>query len=247
MSKELLRPLKVSITGIDGAGKSTVTDLTALSLGQDSRIARISRPTYSIVRGQKTMHYEKLLRGVDRLHAIADQMEDITLICGVNALNVVLQGRVIEPGLIRKIRPNLVLGSRDYLIDPSVYAIFYTRRFSRRDMESRLSRLQIISGLDFRDVIFFLTVPPDEAVARIDRRISLEKSDPTKPLREKWRHMHEKSEHLGRLQCEYNEALEVARKRSGTQIIEIDTTRHTQDETASLITDKLKDLLNERS
>lgn len=243
MAKEGFNPLKVSITGIDGAGKSTVTRLIAAELGQEQRVARISRPSYTIVDGVKKGRYQKLLGAVDGLHAIADRTENPRYVLGVNALNVVLQGRVIEPGLIRKVQPDIVLGSRDYLIDPSVYAIFYSRKLGKRDMDSRLDYMQRVSGMNFRDVIFFLTVPPDEAVERIERRIALERQDPTRPEREKWRHMHEQPEHLARLQHEYTSALEVAQQRSNAKVFELDTSKLGQEEVASFVAATLRDFL----
>ncbi len=244
MSKEEIHPLKVSITGIDGAGKSTVTDFLASQLGEEERVARISRPSYSVVEGEKQFHYERLLGTVDRLHSFADHTRKPKLVLGANALNVVLQGRVIEPGLINKIKPNLVLGSRDYLIDPSVYAIYYSPRLAERSMDERLSYMQQISGLDFRDVIFFLTVPPQEAVARIERRIESESQHLSgDKKREKWRHMHEQEEHLSTLQRGYEDALEVVYQRRRTPIYEIDTTASNPQQITDFIGNTIKDFL----
>jgi len=243
MSNERFNPLKISITGIDGAGKSTVTGLAASELGLDQAVARISRPAYSIVDGHKKDRYQRLLRTIDRLHGIADRTENPRYVLCANALNVVLQGRVVEPGLIRKIQPDIVIGSRDYLIDPSVYAIFYSKSLRRKNMDERISIMQQISGMDFRDIIFLLTVPPDEAVARIEKRIELEKKDPMRPEREKWRHMHEQPEYLEMLQYEYKDALGVVRRRSDAKIFELDTSKLGQEEVTGYVVSTVRDFL----
>ena len=203
MNKENLNPLKVSITGIDGAGKSTVTGIVVTTLGQDNRVARISRPAYSIVEGYKQNHYQRLLNVVDSLHEIADRTCNKRCVLCANVLNVLLQGRIIEPGLIRRIKPDIVIGSRDYLIDPAVYAIFYSPLLAKKNMDDRITHIQRMTGIYFRDIIFFLTVPPDEAVSRIEKRIALERANSTKPERKKWRHMHEQTHHLSLLQPQY--------------------------------------------
>lgn len=83
MSKEGFNPLKVSITGIDGAGKSTVAKQVARELGNDFKVAGISRPSFTIVEGHEKQRYRRLLRTVDGLHTIADRAESPRLVLAV--------------------------------------------------------------------------------------------------------------------------------------------------------------------
>lgn len=245
---EKVRPLSVSITGIDGSGKSTVMNSLAEDLGQDINLLRISRPTFSIVEGEKRNHYTSLLRSIDALHHIADKTASPSCVLAANTVNVVLQGRVIEPSLIRSQNPELVVGTRDYLVDPSVYAIFYSPRLADKPMDERLKLMHRITGLPYREVIFFLTVPPDEAVARIEKRIQEERQKTTGVEREKWRHLHEYPDHLEMLQKEYYHAFDVVKDQSAqTLVYEIDTTLYPKAEIADLIGSQIRQTLQERT
>lgn len=245
--KEPYRPLTASITGIDGAGKSSVSTIVTNQLPCDVRIAKISRPVYSVTDGKTQPKYTRMMGVVDMVHAFADEKRSKNLSLAANAIDVVAQGRIIEPGLIRNVRPQLVLGTRDYLIDPSVYASYYSKFLSGRSMETRLDFFKRLTGSSIRDVIFFLTVPPDEAVARIDRRILDEAGGETNPARLKWKHMHEREDHLTMLQSQYHIALDILRKREKPAIYHIDTSKYTKEQVADQITSTLETHLAKQS
>ena len=234
--KEQFKPLTTSITGIDGAGKSTVSEIVTAQLAPDIRIAKISRPVYAMLNGQRKARYSRLMSTVDRFHSFADERRSKSLSLAANALDVIAQGRLIEPRMITKDAPDIVLGTRDYLIDPAVYATFYSGVLSRRTTEERIALFQKITGSSVRDIIFFLTVPPDEAVSRINRRIDSEAEGSSSSSRLKWRHMHEEAKHLEELQKEYFQALRVMRKIGNPEIHEIDTSQYTRGQVADLIT-----------
>lgn len=247
MKTEVLTPLKASITGIDGAGKSTATDLVAGAIGTECNVVRVSRPTYSIVEGEKRDHYQAMLGLLDKLHELADVTQMRGAIMATNALNVIMQGRMIEPHMIYANNPELVLGSRDYIVDPSVYAMFYSPTLAKMSMTDRIDHMQDITGLEFRDVIFFLTVPPEIAIQRIEQRIESESKKRSKYGRKKWRHIHETQQNLGMLQVEYYNAFDVIAKKSSTKIYEIDTTRMDQVEVYEKIANTLSAFLKNKS
>ncbi|GEM_PF-988289 len=209
---------KVSVLGIDGSGKSTITDSIAMQFGRDNlRIARVGLPTYTIVEGERRDPYRRLLGMVDGLQGLPGGV-DI-------ALNVFLQGRVVEPGLIRSLRPDLLIGSRDYVIDPSVYAMFYSPTLSRRPMGQRLAIMNRITGLNFRKVIFLLTVPPEVALERLERRRTLQKPGTRVVGERRAPDKHENTHSLGLLRREYDSALNEVARRTDTQIFEVDAMR----------------------
>lgn len=238
-------PYKISITGIDGSGKSTATDAVALELGKHYRVARVSRPAYSVVNGVKNPYYQRLLGAIDSLHATADKTENLRYVLWVNALHVALQGRVIEPGLIKKAKPDILLTSRDYIIDPAVYTSVYAPKYSAQNMVRKIKHMQRITGLSYRDVVFLLTVPPDVAMKRIEQRIAKEKLNPGAAEREKWLHVHEEPETLGNLQSGYFNALKIIQALSEkTQIEIVDTYQQGEDEVAKYILIALRNLLS---
>lgn len=245
MSLERSRPFRTVITGIDGAGKSTTAGFVVENLKDECRIVKPgpSRPVYSVVDGEKRYHYQRLIKTIDLLHSLADRSENPELVGVVNAINVTVNGRIIEPTLVRRLQPELVLGARDYYVDPAVYALVYKRTLAKKPMKERIEFLQKVTRVEFRDVIFFLTVPPDEAVERIEERIEREKSNPNASEREKWRHMHEEPETLTLLQHEYYAALKEVQKQAPIQVFEIDTSNFPQTQVVDLITNTIRQYL----
>lgn len=242
-------PLRVVVTGIDGAGKSTIVGIIAEQMCREYRVVKPgpSRPVYTIVDGEKQYHYRWIIGLIDRLHGLADKTKKPEFIGAVNAINVILNGRVIEPSLVRRFQPELVLGARDFYIDPAVYSVVYQRRLASEPMKKRMDFLKTITGAPFRDVVFFLTVPPEEAVARIERRIAKERQDSGASEREKWRHMHEDPVTLARLQSEYYDALGELQNRSPVQIYEIDTNGMPQVRVAEFIATAIREQIGNRS
>lgn len=230
-------PLRAVITGIDGAGKSTTAGIVAEKMGREYRLVKPgpSRPVYTIVDGEKQYHYQRIVGLIDRLHGFADKTKKPEFIGAVNAINVILNGRVIEPSLVRRFQPELVLGARDFYIDPAVYSVVYQPRLASKNMSERFDFLKTVTGAPFRDVVFFLTVPPEEAVERIERRIAKERASPGASEREKWRHLHENPETLTRLQTEYYDALGTLQNKSPVKIYEINTSGMPQVKVADFI------------
>jgi len=219
---------RLAITGPDGAGKSTTARMVALQIGQDFRLIQPgpSRPVYAVVNREIQYPFQSLIQLIHRLHGLADRTRRPALVGAVNALNVLLCARVVEPILIRRFDPELILRGRDPRVDPSVYSSVYLPIFARQPMEKRIDSLGRLTGLPCSDVIFFLTVPPDEAIRRIEARIVLEKGDPsiisaTRSWR--WRHIHEDPDTLAFLQSEFYRGFDALLRRWPVQIYEIDT------------------------
>lgn len=218
-------PLRAVITGIDGAGKSTTAGIIAKQMGKEYILVKPgpSRPVYTIVGGKKQYHYHRIIGLIDRLHGFADKTKNPGFIGAVNTINVYLNGRVIEPSLVQRFQPELVLGARDFYIDPAVYSVVYQPYLASKPMGERIDFLKTVIGAPFRDIVFFLTLSPEEAIERIKRRIAKERITPGAGEREKWRHLHENPETLTRLQTEYYDALRAIQSRSPVKIYEINT------------------------
>lgn len=230
-------PLRAVITGIDGAGKSTTEGIIAARMGQEYNLVKPgpSNPVYTIADGEKQYHYQRIIDLIGHLRRIADKTQKPEFIGAVNAINVTLNGRVIEPSLVRRFQPELVLGARDFYIDPAVYSIVYQPRLASKPMGERMDFLKLVTGAPFRDVVFFLTVPPEEAVERIEKRIAKERLNHGASEREKWRHPHENPQTLTRLQIEYYDALGTIQTKSPVKIFEINTSGRPQTQVADFI------------
>jgi len=217
-------------------------------LAVDNRIVNApSRPVFSVVEGKRQEHFRCLIGLIDKLHGFADKSQNPNLVCAVNAAHVILQGRIIEPSLIQRIQPTLVLGARDLLVDPAVYAVFYSPRLAAKSMSERIDFLSNLTGATTRDTIFFLTVTPQEAVRRIEARMEKEKNSLAGVGRAKWRHLHENPIALERLQREYYAAFDEIHRREHIDVFEIDTSQMTQSEVGDFIKAKIRARSNRRS
>ena len=114
-------------------------------------------------------------------------------------------------------------------------------------MSERFDTLKSLINAPYRDVVFFLTIPPDKAIERIEHRIATERKNPQATEREKWRHMHEEPISLQKLQLEYFSALEEIRKRHPVQIYQMDTTDFPQRQVVSFITQILLGHLEQKN
>lgn len=228
-------PIRVAITGIDGAGKNSTLDGVVDRLKPDYSIVKPNIPASSFENGRERKHYTKLLKLIDNLHEYGDRTNNPKMVGAVNSIFVLLNSRLVEAGMIRNVHPDLVIGERDFHLDPSVYAIFYSPALAKRNMEERMKLVQKVTGAEDRSVIFFLTVPPDEAIKRINGRIEAEKKTSEGVKRLKWRHLHEEPHSLNRLQHEYYNAIAALRKRSPVDIIEIATNDFSQGDVVGFI------------
>lgn len=230
------RPVTVSITGIDGAGKSTAEVMTTQILIKEHSILKPSRPVYTIIDGKKQIHYANATRAIDNLHHYADRWHSRTLVSVVNAFSLILSSRVFEPTLIDKYHPEVVMHGRDYYIDPAVYSIFYSPQLGSRPMEERVDRLQQMFRAPFRDMVFFLDLSPEEAVTRITARLARERANPQATEREKWQHMHENVSVLTLLRAEYYSALSFLEDKSPqTTVFRIDMMDKRREEVAECV------------
>lgn len=237
---------KVAVTGVDGVGKSTATwhALEALAKENQLKIVKPNPPAELITPAGRINQYIGLYRLVDRLHGLADRRRSRTSILIVNSLRVALQGRIVEPGLVRRHRPDLIVTTRDLITDSAVYQVFYTPRQLLRPIPERIARAKRVSGTAYRDLILFLTVDPQEAMRRIEKRIEEEKAKAPEITRAHWLHMHENQKAILLLQAEYYQVIPYVRRQNPTRIIEVDTLEYSREEVSNIIAQEVRAYLD---
>ena len=238
------RPFRLSLTGIDGAGKDSVAKaaLTRISSERpESHLIKLGRPAYTFTNGQASQVYKRVSHGFDRLNELADSFHNPQLVMAGNGLSIVMQTRVLEQHALRRTPPSLIVGSgRDPLVDPAVYFSYYASKLSKTvDVPQRLRTMARLTGVQ-RDLIVMLRVDPEVAVERIDARIAAaaegyQDGQPV-PVRAKTiRHMHENAADLAMIGAGYDQTLSSLQAfRPETAVVEIDTTERTRDEVALL-------------
>lgn len=237
-------PLRATITGVDGTGKTTATNIVAGQIGREHKLIKQgpSGSIYTIVDGKINYHYKNITGLLDRLHVFADRTKNVKFIGAVNALSVYLNGRMIEPSLSKVLKPEVALRTRDIYVDSAVYSIVYQTPFANRSMDRKIDLLKTFIGSPFSHIIFFLTASPEEAMKRIEGRIANEGngSDVKKQTE-----LHENHQTLMRLQNAYYPALEALQNKSRVKIYEINTLNMSVDQVsnfiASIIKEQIKD------
>jgi len=239
MAIERENALTCATVGIDGTGKSTSLNLATdlLSEAGVDRIAFLGRKPFSVESGKKKYHLG-FLRVLDYLHEIADRTGNKDVVLWTNLAHIYTQGRLVEPYMVHRVKPALILSPRDYLVDSTVYADIYWQELSRQGIDACRKRAETISGMEPRNLLFFLTAPTDIAMQRIQRRLSEHSFDRETHHRPKWAHMHEKDAALlEQLRVRYYPVLQHFLNTFNLEIHEIDTTRQNAYEVAGYISD----------
>lgn len=229
-------PLRISITGMDGSGKSSAYRAFVASVPENLTVVRISRFSSVIHNGEEQIVDRQISQGLDNFHSWADSTKNRRVVSVANALSVLYAWRVQEKQLVKKYGPDLVLALRDPYIDPIVYAKFYSPdTLGAMTLEGREKVLKGLHGAPVSNSVVFLDVDPQVAVGRIDQRLKEEAQAKTQLERSKWVHLHENITDLTAIRLEYANALSYFQSRHGTEIIEIDTVRHSKSEVAKIL------------
>jgi thymidylate kinase len=245
-------PFRLSVTGIDGAGKDTITKLMLQKASADFDVIKLGRPAYAFTDGLPNQIYRRTTEGIDRLHQFGDRHYNPHFVTAANALNVLVQSRILERHASkRNPTPDIIASSRDPRVDPAVYFSFYgSPLFSRNvGMEQRLSTMQRLTNVE-RNLIVLLKVDPRVAVERIDARveeearIKAESGQASAGMRDKSRHIHENVEDLTALASGYDHALSALQEVRSTAVVEIDVTERPIESVTNLAYLAVQEVMN---
>jgi thymidylate kinase len=233
---ESMIPLRISIIGIDGSGKSTTTLRAIRSLSNPFSICKTGRnPLYAY---QEEISYclPKTAKFFEELFKRVDATKRRGWI-GLSRLFFVLFQGWLEPYMNKRYRPDLILTTRCMVIDSAIYSDFYYPFISQKlTIAGKLKLTQQYSRLPFRDLYFYLNTPIETAVARIHKRIADDHPEITYG-RDYWLHLHEHEDSLKLFDLKFRETLKVAQESNRFKVIEIDTAIHNEEEVARLISE----------
>lgn len=191
-----MAPLKVTISGIDGSGKSTSASAVSRRLARDGlvvvhplRRAYVDRP------GRAREYFGDPIHAVvDRTHRGFDRLGSRTAVGLVNVAYARVW-RSVEAWAVARYRPDVVLSGRCSVLDGAAYAPFYFGATRALDPARRLATSARIGGAAPPDLRFLLEVDGPVAHARILDRIAKERAVGVDD-RQKWTHMHETPDEL---------------------------------------------------
>ncbi len=233
-------PVRISITGMDGSGKSSAYRAFAEGVPQDLTVVRVSRFCSVIQGGKEQLVNRDVSQKLDDFHSWADKTKNRAFITLANTLWVLYSWRIMAPKLEEEFHPDLVLALRDPYIDPMAYAKYYsTRLLGSRNLRDREKLLKRIHGAPVSNSIIFMDVEPQTAVERIDQRIADERLLPDAPERTKWIHLHENVPDLVGIRQEYGSVLDYFQSNHGVDVLRVDTMVHDKEESGRIVRDKL--------
>ncbi len=229
-----MNPFRISVIGIDGSGKSTTTLRAIYSLSNQFPICKTGRNPFFIWKGNVTPCLIHIANFFENLFKKVDASKKRGWI-GLSRIIFVLFQGWLEPYMVKRYHPKLVMTTRCMLIDPAIYSDFYYPKASRRmDIEKKLKIIQQIIRLPFRDLYFFLNTPISKAIERIYKRISDDHPEVTYG-RDYWLHLHEHPEILQFLDQKFKETLKIAQNGSDFNVVEINTAYYVEEEVAQWI------------
>jgi len=229
-----MEPQRISVIGIDGSGKSTTVLRAIHSLSHQVVICKTGRSPFFIRKGEISPCLPRAADFFESLFRRVDATKKRWWIGLTRLLFVLFQGW-LEPYMIKKYQPELLMGTRCMVIDSAIYGDFYYPWISRRmATESKLTSARLCSRLPFRDLYFFLDTPIEAAMERIYRRISDDHPEITYG-REYWLHLHEHEESLRFLNQKFRETLPRAQAKASFKIVEIDTVKRNEEQVSTLI------------
>jgi len=225
---------ELSITGIDGCGKSTsISNLIDKESQNYDAIAMVGKSSY--IDGQKFDNRKYLFKNVsaamDLGHCIGTYLKSRFLVSGVNAVNG-LVCTAINLQIRKKYNPDIIIYGRDLILDPAVYLPIYHPSTKNISMEKRLNFFSKIFKTNVPSNLVYLFLDPQIALERIDARIREHNSKPGNI--ECWKHLHETKQGLSFLAEEFEKGLFELRK-NGTKILRIDTGRYSLEDVVEQI------------
>lgn len=231
-----MNPLRISIVGIDGSGKSTTTLRAIHSLSHQFLICKAGRSPFVIWKGNTSYCLSKVAIFFEKLFKRVDATRKRQLIGLTRLIFVLFQGW-LEPHMIKRYQPDLVMTTRCMVIDSAVYSDFYYPLISQKmTIEGKLKLAQQYTRLPFRDLYFFLNTPIQTAKERIYKRISDEHPEVSYG-RDYWLHLHENEETLRLLGKKFRETICIAQIKAPFKVVEIDTAKRSEEEVAQLISE----------
>lgn len=167
-----------SIVGPDGSGKTTTVDTVASMLGKSYSVgvlASLRNPSYVIHKGNQQLLFPTLTSKVAMLYEKGQDHNPLALFASC-LIYIAMQGRLIEPHIVKNYHPDVLLQDRHRLVD----SIIMFRHYGVRNVPFNImtSAVETIGGKNVTDDLILLTISPEMAYKRsLQKKKSYKKSD----------------------------------------------------------------------
>lgn len=228
------RTVKISILGLDGAGKSTTVAYFTKRYYKDFFIVKMGRSVYYYDRqsGEKINLFTNLLKRIDNMYAKYESRQSRFGII-LASIYYVLATRYMENYIIRKIKPDIIIASRDISIDTVIYVDYYIPFIKYIPKPIVRFFIRLFSFFPKKsDMIIYLNLSPKESIKRIKKREVKKKVDKS-VMRIKSRYRHENFKDLSKISKNYDAYLnDYLKKKKGISVVYVDAdNKHTKEKT----------------
>ncbi len=228
------KTVKISILGLDGAGKSTTVAYFTKMFYKQYFIVKTGRSVYYFDKnsGEKIELFTDKLKKIDEKYAKYEQKKSRlgivwASICYVFAL------RFIERYIIRKFKPEIIIASRDISVDTVIYVDYYIPFMKYIPKPILRFFIRLFSLFPKKsDLIIYLQLDPKESIKRIKKR-ELKKKVDKSVMRIKSRYRHENFKDLKKISENYDHYLQdYLSKKKKVTVVYIDANKmHTKEKT----------------
>ena len=164
---------KISISGIDGCGKSTLIPQVVDHYAKGQTVVKFGRPIY-VQKGDERIYIARWVSDIsDRVHMLCDEINFRT---GVGIVNIGYGAihSLIGWHILKKYDPSLIITGRDPILDSAVYSTYYFPPTKHISSGLRLKLTKEASQEDYPDGLLFMAIPVEVALERIEKRIQAE-------------------------------------------------------------------------
>ncbi len=228
------KTVKVSILGLDGAGKSTTVAYFTKRFYKNYFIVKMGRSVYYYDRntGEKVQLFTKLLKKVDNMYAKYEARQSRIGIVWASIFYV-FATRYMESWVIRKLKPDIIIASRDISVDTVIYVDYYIPYIKYVPKPVLRFFIRLFSLFPKKsDMIVYLELDPKESIKRIKKR-ELKKKIDKSVMRIKSRYRHENFKDLKKIAENYDYYLkDYLFKKKGITVVYVNANEmHTKEKT----------------
>lgn len=220
--------LKASISWIDGCGKSSTIAWTTESLGQEYLIAKVGRPSY--IFGPSNLKEEinnNISSKIEKYRPIVNKRWLRPIIAWLNAVFAINQW-IITENILKDYQPDILINSRDTIIDSIVYSSFYIPPTRHIGTNIKINALQYLTQSQLPNMFIYMDIDPENSIERIIKS---------------WRPLdrHETVENLTNLRNHYEEIMSYLYGHTSTSARPIDVNELTLPQVIKLMSNTIKE------
>ncbi len=230
---EKKKTIKVSVLGLDGAGKSTTVAYFTQTFYRELFIVKLGRSAYYYDQktGEKIPLFAALLKKIDAMYEKYEKKQSRLGIVWAS-IYYVFAMRWMENRVRKKMKPDLIIASRDISIDTIVYINYYLPFVKHIPLGLKCFFVRLFSLFPMKsNLVIYLELDPAESIKRIKKR-EMKKEIDRSVMRTKSRYRHENFEALTAIAKNYQEYFKrISGKGKKTTVVFVDANKNNKERT----------------